>query len=531
MPTPLTIDTATPTQNLTDRVFHHTEAHQASAAGGGRRLSARRFSLSGFKYGQPGAESPLTLQGLDVCENQSGMPRESKSRLTIMRMSPVLELQGSACEDTGVSLNVRRSSLSKGSATKDRRVSFAPSSFTQLEIPTTRHSRFASDSAVSDAHVQGKSPGGTLPPRRSRTGSASLLRSPYPRSPTLSPEMVLEMTREIDDLHILPSATDSSSFVASPISTLRHRAHYLPPVNEYGQTPSPNPSYSPSVPSPFIPIHNSSFLPFADRPAEVSALLQMPANTGLVLLLRQTFPPHLRSTKGSQLQDTSSPIEYNITSSSFIAPPSQWSFTDLMTWLTSIPRPGLSAAYDGAMVADDIKWLICIRDTVMPRSEAVWVRLASVLGVPLDVNLDAMMRDTTSETGSFGDEGIIESPVNTGDADICIESLHLSPASNGDESDVVDSSSSLLTDLATCGLRISAFTSDKDSAGDPPDYHASIGSSRQEQRSSWLEANSSLSITHPVDNVDCPPEVVRRRRRSSSLFPAASFILESQLGG
>ncbi|KAI0075324.1 hypothetical protein K474DRAFT_1685383 [Panus rudis PR-1116 ss-1] len=278
-----------------------------------RRLSARRGSIT--------AVDPFG-EHADINLNPA---RQTSSRLTIVRLPPGT--------DTDYGRNHRRhgsnasigSASSKGAESAPGRMSFAFSSF-----------------APSGANAGRASPPSPRV-RPSTPGSPRLGASLPPSQPKLSPEDLVELARQS--------------------------------VNPRPQVTAGGPS--PSVPSPvsFTPLPDDLYLPFIDRPAEVSTLITQPPTNKLFALLAQTFP------SSSSTPTSTSPSEYT---NSAVPPPSvesdpkQWSFQQLISWLRNVDRD----------VADDVTWVRKARACILNRSELIWERIRGALGVPPELNVD-----------------------------------------------------------------------------------------------------------------------------------------------
>ena len=264
--------------------------------------------------------------------------RSSSSRLTIVRVldpspaslsfAPALDLPSSP------GLHHRRSrrhGSSSSFSTSDNRLSFALSSFAPTS-PTQPSPNIQNPSARG-----GSSP--TTSPRL-RPSSPSFIRRlsasgpPAYSRPNLSPEQLVELARQSSNPRFVPQATVPTSPVSPPSGV---------------------------TPATFTPLPPDIYLPFIDRPGEVSTLLSTPPTTKLFSLLAQTFP------KGtSEDQDF------------FTDDPSSWSFQTLRLWLTTVDRS----------VANDSLWVRNARKCVLTHSELIWERLKGALGVPPELELE-----------------------------------------------------------------------------------------------------------------------------------------------
>jgi len=293
-----------------------------------KRIATRRGSVS--------APDPF---GKHVSIN-SDPHRSTSSRLTIVRVlepspaspgfAPALDLPSPS------GLHHRRSSRRHGSSsslsTGDNRLSFALSSFVPTS-PTQSNPNTQNSSARS-----GSSPSSSP---RLRPSSPSFIRRlsasgpPAYSRPNLSPEQLIELARQSSNPRFVPQATAPTS----PVS----------------------PSPAGLTPATFTPLPPDIYLPFIDRPGEVSTLLSTPPTTKLFSLLAQTFP------KGtSEDQDV------------LTDDPSSWNFQTLWLWLTTVDRS----------VANDSLWVRNARKCVLTRSELIWERLKGALGVPPELEVE-----------------------------------------------------------------------------------------------------------------------------------------------
>ena len=112
------------------------------------------------------------------------------------------------------------------------------------------------------------------------------------------------------------------------------------------------------------------YLPFLDRPAEVSNLISSPPGNKLFALLAQSF---------------SFP---NPQSDILPSDPTTWTYHHLIHHLTKIDRD----------VAPDFLWSIAARKCILSHSELIWERVKGALGIPpeLDVDYDFLQDDQPS---------------------------------------------------------------------------------------------------------------------------------------
>lgn len=102
----------------------------------------------------------------------------------------------------------------------------------------------------------------------------------------------------------------------------------------------------------FHPLEDDVMLPFDDRPDEVASLIAAERNRGLFKLLELALP----------------------STSSSTAEPSEWSYADLVKYLTKTTREA----------ASDKVWVATIRQAVQTRSEPLWEKLKGLLGIDED---------------------------------------------------------------------------------------------------------------------------------------------------
>lgn len=212
--------------------------------------------------------------------------------------------------------------------------------------------------SVSSASVPGTQPS----PQRSRHVQSRLTIIP---SPSPSNSNSVHQTRRS------PRTSFSTSSFSQRRSTpsLQAYSHPLSPQEVYDlavsslQVPHPTgPSKDVIAPagksvtqaaprSKFIPLTSDWHLPFVDRPSEVSSLLEHPVNASILTLVELLF------TDKDQLSN----------------------FRRLVFETTREDT-------------DDIEWISAIRTVLKPRSEILWSRLKTILGVPPDLDDDDYRR-------------------------------------------------------------------------------------------------------------------------------------------
>ncbi|KAI9511973.1 hypothetical protein F5148DRAFT_1008781 [Russula earlei] len=326
-----------------------------------RNLLHRRGSVS--------ASDPF---GIHTQQNFSD-ERVLRSRLTIVRVTPE-EIQdyrdGHRFDSSPGSPEVQRASWSPTSSSSQRtgpsrRLSFASSSFAQEPI-----SPVAPNSPPSYAS-------------RKRRSSTSL----YAQRTSLTPQQLCDLAQSSVQPHhpVKSEVIETSSLRRSPVHL---------------------PDHSSSTAN-FLPLPDGQFLPFLDRPLEVSDFISTSPTNRLMALLEQAFSAHLRRqrthTEDSRLPSTSGqtnvpdshlpvkPTYYNTA-------PQAWSFQMLLEWMSTVPRSE----------ADDAAWVRAIRACVMAHSEQICVTLLAALGVPMEGGADL---------------DVVSLPVGVPDADLALPEL------------------------------------------------------------------------------------------------------------
>ncbi|EKM81672.1 hypothetical protein AGABI1DRAFT_105179 [Agaricus bisporus var. burnettii JB137-S8] len=242
------------------------------------------------------------------------------------------------------------------------RLSFAFSSFsgagTSPGSPSARDSQDRIPSPSSSPRIR------SLSPRQSTSGQFS-------SKPRLSPEELVDLAR----LSINPRAV-----VAAPV-----------PSAIAPNSPPRSPIRSQAQPSPatFTPLPVDIYLPFIDRPSEVTSLISSPPDAKLFALLAQTIG-------SKQDAGTLAPLEQP---SDLPTDPAEWSYHHLAFHLTKLDRD----------VAPDTIWAYAVRKCVISRSESIWERVKGALGIPpeLDIDWDFNHRnDGNSDSDSIRTEDI-----------------------------------------------------------------------------------------------------------------------------
>jgi hypothetical protein len=330
-----------------------------------RHLLHRRGSVS--------ASDPF---GIHAEQNLSD-ERALRSRLTIVRVLPgeILDHQDG-----------HRRSPSSGSP-ESHRASWSPTS-PPLHIRTgqSRRLSFASSSFAHEPPVAPNSPPSYA--NRKRRSSTSL----YAQRTSLTPQQLCDLAQ---------SSTQPSHFVKSEV--IETSSSPRSPVHSLGHS-----SFTSQTTANFLPLPDGQFLPFLDRPAEVSDFISTSPTNRLIALLEQAFPAHLRrlrtSTEDPQsppgaLGQTGGPHSHPSTKRSYRdTPPLVWSYDMLLEWLITVPRSE----------ADDAVWVHAIRACVMAHSEQICATLLTALGVPMEGGADL---------------DVVSLPVGMPDADLVLPEL------------------------------------------------------------------------------------------------------------
>lgn len=323
-----------------------------------RRLSVRRGSVSASDpYGQhatlnhdPNRSSSSTLTIVRVLDPslQAGAPQGT----TLINLSepPAPALHRRSLRHPGSttpSMNADGSSFG--------RLSFAFSSFAPNSSASAASSSPASAPAVATSPSRRASSPSTSPrirsssPQFTRRQSASGS-SPFSK-PNLSPEQLVDLARQ-----------STSPRYAPPPASAPSTPHPPALANPVG---SSNPAAGTmTAPATFTPLPDDIYLPFIDRPIEVTQLLSIHPTTKLFSLLAQTFP---------RTQDPE-----NLDDFTFSADPAKWSFGTLRLWLTIVDR----------QTASDTLWVRNARRCILSHSELIWERLKGALGVPPELEVD-----------------------------------------------------------------------------------------------------------------------------------------------
>ncbi|EKM50504.1 uncharacterized protein PHACADRAFT_263833 [Phanerochaete carnosa HHB-10118-sp] len=289
-----------------------------------RRLSARRGSVS--------AADPWG-QHADVNFKPT---RSSSSRLTIVRVPQQDQESGGRRHRRDGSNTSISSTSSEGKA---GRLSFAFSSFTPIKAGEGG----GRSSPTGSPKLRPSSPGGIGGPglvRRPSAGSSAL-----PQYTKLSPEQLVE---------------------------LAHNSTHPKPSGPLAGSTSVN----------FTPLPDDVYLPFIDRPSEVTSLISTSPTAKLFALLSQTFPPDARA-PASAVPNAKTP--------SVDSDPRLWSYAELENWLKKIPREEI----------DDATWVHRARQCIRPRSELIWERAKGALGIPPELDTDELLEEEIDPLAAY----------------------------------------------------------------------------------------------------------------------------------
>lgn len=200
------------------------------------------------------------------------------------------------------------------------------------------HARQASGSTPGRSNSGSGSAARSSSPSRLSFASASFVPPGRPQSPTLG---------GTSGHHRHTSSTSSSR------SSLMMESYQRYSPNQIYDLAKHLPSCASGDPASFTELASDVLLPFIDRPAEIKELICFSANAKLMALLSRTFPPE--------------PEEHG-----HHLPPESWTYTDVVDWLTQISRENV----------DDAAWVATLRKAVIYRSEVLWERMKSMLGIP-----------------------------------------------------------------------------------------------------------------------------------------------------
>ena len=330
-----------------------------------RRLSSRRGSSS--------APDPFNLHS----EVETAQGKASRITILPVRSPPPQNPHGGHGHARDRSSWGSTHSTSSNGSTGRGRLSFAFSSFTPINASK-------GGEAANTAGGGGRSPGSPESPRRHfvRSNSNQSLDRTGQRGSVqhLSPQQVCDLAVQ--------------SIQSPPPSS--------PPLEGHTQQHTP-----------IMLLSDEQYLPFLERPAEVTALLTSAPTNKLMALLQQTFPADLRAS----YDPSASPKPFGENST-------QWSYAELTRWLQTVDRDQ----------ADDREWSLKARKCILARSELIWSRLKGALGIPPELEEDEDEYDDDDDEGQVADyvypdeerEAWLE-PIYDGDTAKCVASPLVSP--------------------------------------------------------------------------------------------------------
>ena len=125
-------------------------------------------------------------------------------------------------------------------------------------------------------------------------------------------------------------------------------------------TPGPSERVAPAV---FTPMPDEVLLPFVNRPAEITQLLNEQPTCRLFQLLKALFPDNMHAMKEGEGKEQD---------------PTKWTFARLSQHLMETIR----------VECDDKSWVDLARTCIRSRSEALWERFKGALGVPPELEVE-----------------------------------------------------------------------------------------------------------------------------------------------
>ena len=323
-----------------------------------RRMSARRGSVSASDpFGQHAAlnhdsnrssSSTLTIVRVLDPSSQAGPMGTGASSIKLSD-PPAPALHRRSLRHPG---GTAPSSTSADNSTG--RLSFAFSSF----APNSSASSSSSTSGPAAVVTPGRRASSPSTSPRLRSSSPSQFNrrqsssgsSPFAK-PNLSPDQLVDLARQSTSPRYVPPSLASTPSTTHPPA--------LPSPGGSGPVAGPM-----TAPATFTPLPADVYLPFVDRPTEVTQLLSTPPTARLFSLLAQTFP---------RKQDPEIPID-----PTFSTDPLKWTFGTLRLWLTTVDRQSVN----------DALWVRNARRCVLSHSELIWERLKGALGVPPELEVD-----------------------------------------------------------------------------------------------------------------------------------------------
>ena len=261
---------------------------------------------------------------LNLIDDGGETERAHTSRLTIVRVpSSGASAVGQTPPDSPnlgrrASWGARRGSGSSiGELTGGKpRLSFAFSTFTPINPPPG-----STSPEIGRAHNK----------QRSLSNASAI---PFAGRKNLSPEQLLEIAQ-------------------NPVGSTPAVSPGAPATNEQGFEPAP-----------FEPLSSEIWLPFLDRPREVTALVSAPPTKQLFAVICQALPQTIAADTDSN-------------------DPKHWTADQLTTHLTEATRAE----------SDDRAWAQATRSCIASHSELLWERFKGALGVPPELDEDPLLEE------------------------------------------------------------------------------------------------------------------------------------------
>lgn len=296
------------------------------------------------------------------------------------------------------------------------RMTFAFSSFTPIVPPQqSPASERPVQTAGSDRDGPASRPNSAGGRMHQRTYSSS---SMTPIKPSLTAQQIYELAMSstapspgisgspLAGFDSLGNISANSTAPASPvISSSASYHHQRSRSQSRPTTPGLTNAGERISPAVFRPMPDEVYLPFIDRPTEVTALLAEPPTSGLFRLLEALFPADMKK-ESSHPDHEGENEEFD--------DPTNWTFEHLEHHLKMTTRDEI----------DDKAWTDAARACIRTRSEALWERFKGALGVPSELEEaeaeeEELDDGTAMMSGSFidvvkGHEPPTESEANVG---------------------------------------------------------------------------------------------------------------------
>ncbi|KAH8110983.1 hypothetical protein DFH11DRAFT_1690483 [Phellopilus nigrolimitatus] len=339
-----------------------------------RQLSVRRGSLS--------APDPHATRSMSP-------PRSASSRLTLVCVPP-------AKQDAEMALvgSIRPYASQGGS----------PRSISSSALSTS--------SSPSPSRISGRVSRSPSSPSRTSFASASFSAPGSPLTPT-----------SVGDHRRSSSTSSSSSMSRSP----RFSPNQIYDMAKASAQP-PAAIMSTASPAGFRQLADDVYLPFVDRPAEISLLISERGNAKIMALVAQSLSSAINQLSPRSVTDLA-------------ASPESWSFEEITFWLTGVPREEVG----------DVLWVDTMRRAVVLRSEVLWERLKSMLGVPPELDVCVF---NASFSAAREDASSAEGPLT-------FDKIHAAPSSSmaqlNDISEAAEDDAESISSTEDCvlGLRVS----------------------------------------------------------------------------